>query len=237
VTFQRFCAVFGVAGGVMMLAGLLAFFAWRDGYGVVAFGAVVAMLLVWLGTSAYIQMSAPQSSSYEAQTPQKSQADDAQVITMPDVGLIAYWGEQSAYVFHSQPIPNTAHALQPYAQVHVQQATTYRVRFEILDDRDVLVFMHEVEVLLVQATNLIVPPARLPLDSLKPQGQWTLFVYVKDVLAQSHRFAWRSDQIAGVDGHIEADGEVDEAILPLLADNYAHPLSLENLLAGKRDEA
>jgi hypothetical protein len=151
-----------------------------------------------------------------------------------DLGLIAFWSEHVAYIHRTTAIPVTAISLQPYVQLELRQEGLWTIEFEILDSSGKTVFQETVrrELTLPQRL-LITPPARLSLHNLAHDGDWTLRLHVNDKLLASHVFSWRSDTIDNVSGSIESDGEIGDDILSLLADNYAQPLSLDNLLAER----
>jgi len=150
-----------------------------------------------------------------------------------DIGFIGFWGKNSMYTYRTQPVPTSAETLQPYVQIRSKRRRTVRVEFDILNDLERLVFRREVQLRLEAGVHFVTPPARLRLGQHVPLGQWTLEVRVNNILMARHQFSWVADEVMSVEGHLNADGEVDEQIAALLVDNYAAPLSLDDLLTGE----
>jgi hypothetical protein len=152
-----------------------------------------------------------------------------------NIGLIALWNRQTAYLYHSHAIPVTAEALQPYIEIHFNRMQKWNITFEIRDQYNDRVFYHGINQFFGAATRLLIPPASVPLHKLTHNGDWTLHVWLNGAPLAKHIFRWRYDNIETLEGNIESDGEVDDSVLALLADNYAQPLSLDDLLAQRSD--
>jgi hypothetical protein len=155
-----------------------------------------------------------------------------------DIGCIAFWGNEAAYLFRTTAISTNADALQPFVELEIQQVTTFRLEFEIRDNQNNSLFRQQTERFSEPDQHvLIMPPARLPIEKLSRDDDWTLRISLNGTLLAVHRIMWRSDTVDQLEKHIDSDGEINESILPLLADNYAQPMSLDDLLDGKDDAA
>lgn len=147
---------------------------------------------------------------------------------LTDIGFIASWDTVTAHTYRTTPIPDSAHAIQPYAQLRLRHSGLWHIMFEIYDSGGMLLFQRENETYLEQGRHLVMPPARLRLYKELRVGTWTLTVRVNGALLAQHRFTWSADL---VDGFIESDGEIDEEYLHRIEDLSARPLSMDELLS------
>ncbi|MFN8374244.1 MAG: hypothetical protein U0694_15365 [Anaerolineae bacterium] len=153
-----------------------------------------------------------------------------------DIGVIAFWGKNSAHAHRTSSVLTSADAIQPYVELQPNAQGKSQIVFTLLNSRGEVVFERDIIRTLKRGERLLMtPPARLPLGQADFDGEWALQVTVNGLLMAVHYFTWRIDDVSSVEGSIDSDGEIDEAIVPLLADNYAQPLSLDDLLAGKNN--
>jgi hypothetical protein len=154
-----------------------------------------------------------------------------------DIGFVAFWGKNTIVPYRTKPLPTSVETLQPFIQVHNRRRRQCHVVFEILDDNDKLIFSREIHKTYPKGVHFITPPARLRLGDQIPDGMWALRIRFNGQVLALHHFGWHVDDVMSVDGHITADGEIDEQVASMLVDDYSAPLSLDDLLATSEGKA
>ncbi len=153
-----------------------------------------------------------------------------------DIGVVAYHGDDTT-VHRTWRVDTRADALQPFVNLHVRQAARGRLRFEIRDDDGQMVFFYERDYSLSSGENLIMPPARMPIDQSIPQsGTWTLRVLGDNLPLAEHRFEWQTGEKAKLEA-VGADGEISDEMRAMLARARLERMSLDELLGDEGDES
>jgi hypothetical protein len=153
-----------------------------------------------------------------------------------DIGFVAFWGKNTIVPYRTKPLPTSVEALQPFIQIHNRRRRQCHVVFEILDGSSTLIFSRDIQKTYPKGIHFITPPARLRVGDQTTDGMWALRIRFNGQVLALHHFGWHVDDVVSVDGHINADGEIDEQIVSMLVDDYAAPLSLDDLLSTQDDE-
>lgn len=152
-----------------------------------------------------------------------------------DIGVIAYHGDETI-VHRTWRVNTRADALQPFVNLHVKQPARGRLRFEIRDDVGQMMFFYERDYSLSAGENLIMPPARMPIDHTAPRtGVWTLRVLGDNLPLAEHRFEWRTGEKDKLDA-VGADGEISDEMRTMLARTRLERMSLDELLGDQDDD-
>jgi hypothetical protein len=147
-----------------------------------------------------------------------------------DIGVIAYHGDETT-VHRTWRVSADAEALQPFINLRVKQSARGRLRFEIRDDMGALVFFYERDYALSVGENLMMPPARMPIDqSSDKSGTWTLRVLGDNLPLAEHRFEWHEAGSKEVMTSVGADGEISDEMRVALARTRLDRMSLDELL-------
>lgn len=153
-----------------------------------------------------------------------------------DIGVVAYRNDETT-VHRTWRVDTRADALQPFVNLHVRQAARGRLRFEIRDDDGQMVFFYERDYSLSSGENLIMPPARMPIDQSEMQsGTWTLRVLGDNLPLAEHHFEWQTGEKAKLET-IGADGEISDEMRAMLARTRLERMSLDELLGDEGDES
>lgn len=162
--------------------------------------------------------------------------DTAQIVPI-DVGVIAYYRDETT-VHRLWQIDADTDALQPFVNLRVRRMARGMLRFEIRDSHDELCFLYEREYNLSFGSNLIMPPARMPVDkSADKMGHWTLRVLGDGLPLVEHRFTWQSQDGDNLGAHIGEDGEISDELRMMMARARLDRMSLDELLGDEDDSA
>lgn len=154
-----------------------------------------------------------------------------------DIGLIAFYGDDSPELHHTRSIPDDSDYIQPFVQLRVPHTAIGRIRFEVLDHYGQQVFLHEDRYQLERGRNLVMPSARIPLhDEQNIAGVWELCIYADDRLIARHIFGWDSAQAPNFERHIGEDGELNSELRAILAQSRLSDLSLDELLSYQNED-
>ena len=155
-----------------------------------------------------------------------------------DIGLITFHGDTEPVVHRNWPLDDDCDYIQPFVELRVPQAATGRVRFEIVDRRGEVLFVHEENYELKRGRNFVMPAARLPIhDERALDGDWGLRISADGVRLADHRFEWtESERDSGIDRHIGEDGEINSELRAVLAQSRLQPMSLDDLLGDQVEE-
>lgn len=154
-----------------------------------------------------------------------------------DIGMVAYDGDETT-VHRTWRVNDQADALQPFVNLRVKHAARGRLRFEVRDDMGELVFFYERDYSLSVGENLIMPPARMPIDqSSDKDGMWTLRVLGDNLPLAEHRFEWQSGKATRLGEVIGSDGEISDDMRAMLARTRLERMSLDELLGDEGDES
>ncbi len=153
-----------------------------------------------------------------------------------DIGLISFHGDTDPVVHRNWPLDDDCDYIQPFVELRVPQAATGRVRFEIVDRRGEVLFVHEENYELKRGRNFVMPAARLPIhDERALDGDWSLRVSADGVRLADHQFEWTTSS-SGIDRHIGEDGEINSELRAVLAQSRLQPMSLDDLLGDEADD-
>lgn len=154
-----------------------------------------------------------------------------------DIGMVAYDGDETV-VHRAWRIDETADALQPFVNLRVKHAARGRLRFEVRDEMGELVFFYERDYSLSVGENLIMPPARMPIDqSSDKSGVWTLRVLGDNLPLAEHQFEWQSGKNSSLGEVIGSDGEISDDMRAMLARTRLERMSLDELLGDEGEES
>lgn len=153
-----------------------------------------------------------------------------------DIGVVAYHGDNTT-VHRTWRVDTGADALQPFVNLHVKQAARGRLRFEIRDDAGQMVFFYERDYSLTSGENLIMPPARMPIDQSSAKlGSWTLRVLGDNLPLAEHHFQWQTGEKTKLEA-VGADGEISDEMRAMLARTRLERMSLDELLGDDADDS
>lgn len=153
-----------------------------------------------------------------------------------DIGVVAYHGDNTT-VHRTWRVDTRADALQPFVNLHVKQAARGRLRFEIRDDAGQMVFFYERDYSLTSGENLIMPPARMPIDQSSAKlGSWTLRVLGDNLPLAEHHFQWQTGEKTKLEA-VGADGEISDEMRAMLARTRLERMSLDELLGDDADDS
>jgi len=154
-----------------------------------------------------------------------------------DIGMVSFDGEETV-VHRTWRVDDTADALQPFVNLRVKHAARGRLRFEVRDEMGELVFFYERDYSFSVGENLIMPPARMPIDqSSDKSGVWTLRVLGDNLPLAEHRFEWQSGKNASLGEIIGSDGEISDDMRAMLARTRLERMSLDELLGDEGEES
>lgn len=154
-----------------------------------------------------------------------------------DVGVMAFTADFDPTIYRDGQIPDNVDYIQPYVQLHLPMRVSGNIRFEIRDASGATLFVHEIQRNLARGDNLITPAARLPIhDALEFAGAWELLISANGVPVAQHQLAWRETDSRLIRQHIQADGEISNALKALVDNNRLGRLSLDELLEDQNED-
>jgi hypothetical protein len=162
--------------------------------------------------------------------------DEMQVLPV-DIGVMAFKGDSDPVVYRSRAVPDDVDYVQPFVQLRLPIRATGRIRFEVLDSDDQVLFIHEDHYQLERGRNLITPTARLPIhDAHAMQAGWKLRVSADGTLLANHLFEWLETSVPQVRRYLGEDGEINSELRAALAENRLGRMSLDDLLSSQYGE-
>ena len=157
-----------------------------------------------------------------------------------DLGVMVYEEGSDPVLQRTLPLTELADMIQPYIQLRLASDAAGRIKFEITDENEQRVFVHEDRYTLTRGVNLISPAARLRVSNLEAAGDWTLRVYADNTLIAKHQIEWIVGTTGVVRRNMLEDGEISaEAgaeVRAMMAENRLDEMSLDELLAYQEDE-
>ena len=169
--------------------------------------------------------------------------DPAETHVLPtDIGVMAFSGDQEPTIYRTRPVPDDVDYIQPFVQLRLPTRAHGRIRFEIVDSDNQVLFVHEEDHDFQRGRNLITPAARLPIhDAHAMQKGWQLRISADGMVIAEHDFQWQESTSRAIRRHISEDGEINNEVRAMMAENRLQKLSLDELLAeqeeGDADEA
>lgn len=163
-----------------------------------------------------------------------AQLDPAETHVLPvDIGVMAVHGTDEPVIHRTRPVLDDADYLQPFVQLRLPTRAHGRIRFEIADADGKLVFVHEQDKDFERGRNLVIPPARLPLQEVSVlHDEWHLRVSADGVLIADHTFGWSESTNSVIRRHVQEDGELSGEIRELMTENNLEErVSLDDLLS------
>ena len=169
--------------------------------------------------------------------------DPAETHVLPtDIGVMAFSGDQEPTIYRTRPVPDDVDYVQPFVQLRLPTRAHGRIRFEIVDSDGQVLFVHEEDHDFQRGRNLITPAARLPIhDAHAMQKGWQLRISADGMVIAEHDFQWQESTSRAIRRHLGEDGEINNEVRAMMAENRLQKLSLDELLAeqdeGDEDEA
>ncbi len=169
--------------------------------------------------------------------------DPAETHVLPtDIGVMAFSGNLEPTIYRTRPVPDDVDYVQPFVQLRLPTRAHGRIRFEIVDSDGQVLFVHEEDHDFQRGRNLITPAARLPIhDAHAMQKGWQLRISADGMVIAEHDFQWQESTSRAIRRHIGVDGEINNEVRAMMAENRLQKLSLDELLAeqdeGDEDEA
>ncbi len=169
--------------------------------------------------------------------------DPAETHVLPtDIGVMAFSGDQEPTIYRTRPVPDDVDYIQPFVQLRLPTRAHGRIRFEIVDSDNQVLFVHEEDHDFQRGRNLITPAARLPIhDAHAMQKGWQLRISADGMVIAEHDFQWQESTSRAIRRHLGEDGEINNEVRAMMAENRLQKLSLDELLAdqdeGDADEA
>ncbi len=154
-----------------------------------------------------------------------------------DIGVMTFSADQEPTIYRTKPVLDDVDYIQPFVQLRLPTRAVGRVRFEILDSDDQVLFIHEDNHQLQRGRNLVTPAARLPIhDAHNFHGEWQMRISADGVLLAVHHFGWQESTTKVIRRHIREDGEVSNEMRAMMAESRLQTLSLDELLAEQAVE-
>jgi hypothetical protein len=160
-----------------------------------------------------------------------------------DVGLLGEDTQGRAKVYRGN-LPADVDAVRPYVILvgadESWSTDQVRVRFELHDGRGRLRYVYEMDPWIESGSNLVKPADyRLPIAGnagLTIPGDWSLSVYVDDLILAEHAFGFREPPT--IDEHLSADGELEVDARLVMEEVFEdeEPVSLDELMAEMGEE-
>lgn len=163
--------------------------------------------------------------------------DTVQVLTV-DIGVMGTKGQETPTVYRTWSVPDDVEYIQPFVQLRLPSQARGKVRFEILDASNKVVFVHENFYDLEKGRNFVSPPARLRVQDGYALGPgWQLRITADDMLVATHRFEFDESTSANIQRHIGEDGEINAEMRSVLSESRMPKMSLDDLLSYQEDES
>ncbi len=165
--------------------------------------------------------------------------DPAEIYVLPtDIGVMAFSGDQEPTIYRTRPVPDDVDYIQPFVQLRLPTRAHGRIRFEIVDSDNQVLFVHEEDYDFQRGRNLITPAARLPIhDAHAMQKGWQLRISADGMVIAEHDFEWQESTSRAIRRHLSEDGEINNEVRAMMADNRLQKLSLDELLADQDDDS
>jgi hypothetical protein len=158
-----------------------------------------------------------------------------------DIGVMAYERDGRRVIHRMLPLNSLTDYLQPFIQLRLAANAYGRLKFEIVDENDERLFVHEERHRFAQGVNFITPPSRLRVQPGDNAATWRLRVYADDSLIADHALLWEVGTSAVVRRNLLEDGEISPEIgaqvRTLLNQNRLTDISLDELLASQDDDS
>ena len=163
--------------------------------------------------------------------------DPDEISVLPvDIGVLAFRGDEKPVVHRTWSLADDLDYIQPFVQLRIPTQARGKVRFEILDANDEVLFAHEDYHNLERGRNLITPGARLPVhDQYEMDGRWRMRVITDGVTLAEHDFQWAEATSPTVREHIGEDGELTTGLRVAMKESQLPEMSLDDLLAFQED--
>lgn len=157
---------------------------------------------------------------------------------LEDIGLLVYTDDGQPAISRDETIPAFARYLRPFISLYwpLDQGALGRIKFELLDDRQVVRFVSEGHYVVKPGVNFITPTRQLPMGDHERGGEWALRVSVGGELLALHRFSVVPDMGADFRAHLREDGEIAEWLARAALEVPVEPLSLDALLADQQPD-
>jgi len=154
-----------------------------------------------------------------------------------DIGLMAFSAHKMPEIYRTRSVPSDVDYIQPFIVLNLPTGAVGRVRFELIDADEEVVFIHEDIHDLEAGSTLISPAARLRMrDEYRLDGLWTLQVFTDNLLLATHLFNWDIQHQTYLRRHLRDDGELGPEIRIMLAESRLQRMSLEELLAPQTED-
>ncbi len=165
--------------------------------------------------------------------------DPAETHVLPtDIGVMAFSGDQEPTIYRTRPVPDDVDYIQPFVQLRLPTRAHGRIRFEIVDSDNQVLFVHEEDHDFQRGRNLITPAARLPIhDAHAMQKGWQLRISADGMVIAEHDFQWQESTSRVIRRQLSEDGEINNEVRAMMAENRLQKLSLDELLADQDEES
>lgn len=161
---------------------------------------------------------------------------DTAAVLPVDIGVIAERADHDPVVYRAQPVPDDVDYIRPFVQLRLPTRATGRIRFELIDSNDAVVYIHEDIQQFERGRHLVTPSSRLPVhDELATDGRWQLKVFADNMLMATHIVGWRESSEAPV--RLDSDGELSNELRAAIIDSQSGSMSLDELLAHQDESA
>jgi hypothetical protein len=163
--------------------------------------------------------------------------DTVQVLAV-DIGMMGFKGQETPTVYRTWSVPDDVEYVQPFVQLRLPSKARGKVRFEVLDASNKVVFVHENFYDLEKGRNFVSPAARLKIqDGNYTLGSgWQMRIIADDMLVATHRFEFDESTSANIQRHIGEDGEINAEMRSVMTENRLPKMSLDDLLSYQSEE-
>ena len=164
--------------------------------------------------------------------------DPNEVKVLPvDIGIISFSGENEPILHRTIPVDDDIDYIQPFVQLRIPVSAGGVIRFEIYDNTQQLLYVHEDQHQLERGRNLIIPNTRLPVhDEQEMDGRWELRIIADNVVIARHAFNWADSDASNFQRHLSNDGEITSELRAMMNSSRIEPMSLDDLLDYQEDD-
>lgn len=171
---------------------------------------------------------------------QRAGATGSWLLTLEDIGVLAYHGDNSPDVNRLNPVAAETNHIRPFVVIQLPyKQGEGTIRFELIDEAGAVRFNTAEKYLLKQGMNFVTPRTYLPLPNNRGRGTWSVRVSIGDRLLALHDFPMQAARKAAADESLLSDdGEIAPWLAEAIAENNRRGsgVSLDELLSVQDDD-
>ncbi|GAB4548594.1 MAG: hypothetical protein OHK0023_11920 [Anaerolineae bacterium] len=174
------------------------------------------------------------------QATQRAGATGSWLLTLEDIGVLAYHGDSSPDVNRLNPVTAETSHIRPFIVIQLPyKQGEGTIRFELIDETGAVRFNTAEKYLLKQGMNFVTPRTYLPLPTDRGRGTWSVRVSIGDRLLAIHDFPMQAARKASsTESLLADDGEIAPWLAEAIAENNRRGsgVSLDELLSVQDDD-